>query len=169
MEAVSVNINLSKAELTYLVDTLIDKIKSKKAEKESLEREIKDLNARIIQFKKALNETESGVIINPTTENDNYSDKWAWLTKIEFAINLSKRPLTTNEIYDVLCEFEPHLLADKRKATSTISGTASIKSGSYEEKKDLIKNKNKNGEYEYTIWKEKSDVSGDVSTDDLPF
>lgn len=178
MEATSVNISLSKSELTDLIATLVDKIKIKKTEKEVLEREIRDLNARVIQFKKALSETESGVVIKPPTNNDNYSENWSWLNKIKFALSLAKRSLTTNEIYESLCEFEPHLLAEKRKVISSISGTLSIKSGSYEDKKDLIKHKNKNGEFEYEIWEENSKMVltnehsiklGDVIMDDLPF
>lgn len=89
---------------------------------------------------------------------------------------MAKKPLTANEIVETLGEFDPSILAERRKALGSISGTLSTKSGEYKDKKEFVRSISESGDYAYDVWKEgtltneiKTAYGTTVVVDDLPF
>jgi len=166
-------IDLNAEEISEIIEMHFNKLKEKKENIKVIEDDIRNLNVKILQLKQALiGESNSNIF-----EEKIYSENWQWVKKIKFALELEKKPLTANQIFDVLCEFEPELGIDKRKVMSSISGTLSSKSGFYHEKKDFIKI-NGEGDFEYIVWESNYKPKttklifrhGDIkNTDDLPF
>ncbi len=77
-----------------------------------------------------------------------YSEKWPWLKKIRFTIELKGCALTTNEIVDALVEREIGLMFERKKAVASVSSVLSTKSGPG---KDFLKTESDSGEYAYAI------------------
>lgn len=174
----AVSITFKESELPVLIDLYLEKLKSKKDEINTLEKEAKEISAKIVQLKRALNSEGSDTIIHPIDSSEIYSDKWQWTKKIQYAIDLAKKPLTVNEIVDTLGEVEPAILTEKRKAMSSISGTLSNKSGDYKDKKEFVRSTSENGDYAYSVWKEiekeinyelKTKYGTSIVVNDLPF
>ena len=172
----AVSITFKESEIPLLIDLYLVNLKNKKDEINTLEKEVKEINAKIIQLKKALNAAGTDTTISPIFAHDMYSEDWQWTKKIQFAIEFVKKPLTVNEIVDTLGEVEPSIIAERRKAMSSISGTLSNKSGDYSDKKYFIRTTSASGEYAYDVWKERKEEVEEIETygnkiivDDFPF
>lgn len=172
----SVNITFKESEIPLLINLYLESLKTKKDEISTMEKEVKEINAKIIQLKRALNSAGTDSTIQPVNGNEIYSDNWQWTKKIQFAIEQANRPLTVSEIVETLGEVEPSILTEKRKAMSSISGTLSNKSGEYKDKKEFVRSVSPSGDYAYDVWKEGT-LTTEIQTkygnamivDDLPF
>ncbi|MFN0081113.1 MAG: hypothetical protein ACKVOM_01215 [Ferruginibacter sp.] len=161
-------------EVEVLIEMYLNKVKNKKDQLSDLETEIQELNAKVLQLRRALQGGEG--TYGKVGSDELYSSKWQWVKKICFALEFTKKALTANEIFDVLSKFEMEFNLEKRKIMSSISGTLSSKSGSYEDRKDFIKKEGETGEYEYQIWKEDYSLKknifysgNEITIEDLPF
>lgn len=161
-------------EVEVLIEMYLNKVKNKKDELSIVETEIRELNAKILQLRRALLGGEG--TYGKVGSDELYSSKWQWVKKINFALEFTKKALTANEIFEILSKFETEFNLDKRKIMSSISGTLSSKSGSYEDRKEFIKKEGVSGEYEYQIWKEDYSLKknifysgNEIVVEDLPF
>lgn len=161
-------------EVEVLIEMYLNKVKNKKDELSKLEKDLQELNAKVLQLRRALQGGEG--TYGKVGSDELYSSKWQWAKKINFALDFTKKALTANEIFDVLSKFEMEFNLDKRKIMSSISGTLSSKSGSYEDRKEFIKKEGDSGEYKYQIWKEDYSIKdkvfyagNEIIIEDLPF
>jgi hypothetical protein len=121
-----------------------------------IEIEISELNKMIAQLKNSNGKVFSTEIENfPFTEP--YLDKWPWARKIKFALGSEKKPLTTKEIVDILCKYEPSLINDRKKVVASISATLSVKSVTrigidLGETGEFVREDGETGDYVYSIY-----------------
>ena len=171
----NISIQFKEAEIPVLIEMYLDKVKQKKEEIFHLEKDVKDISAKVSQLRLALKGGNGSIA--PLQSDSAYSDKWQWVKKISFAIELNGKPLTINEIIDTLSDYEPSFINDRKKVMSSISGTLSIKSGSYDDRKEFIRCNSESGEYAYDVWKENEPeqqksiekFGNEIELDDLPF
>jgi DNA gyrase/topoisomerase IV subunit A len=167
-----IKVEFKDEEVTDLIEMYLNKVKSKKDDIAILEKDVRELNAKILQLKRALQGEGS---YSNISSDELYSEKWQWVKKIKFAIELQKKALTANEIYETLTDFESSFIHEKRKVLSSISGTLSSKSGTYAERKDFIRKESDSGEFEYVVWDENFKEQIKIyemnikAEDDLPF
>lgn len=146
-----------------------------------LEKEVKEISGIIIQLKKAFKDSQDILVIDKDEHKlyDGYVDKWPWIKKIIFAIEKSRKALTTKEIVDFLIDYEPELIHDRKRAVGSVSSILSVKSAPPGgDKKEFTKFDSDTGEFAYAVWQETLDywekiqktASETLSTDyDLPF
>lgn len=142
----SINIEVTENDAQLLADFYLKKLKGLKEEIQAKEEEARSINAMLLQLKKVSKEplvaTESAKV------HTDYSEKWPWLTKIIFALMASDRALTTNEIIEVLTEYESSFLFERRKVTASISSVLSLRSAPG---KELTRFKEPSGDYSYKV------------------
>lgn len=168
-----IQIEIQDQHVKDLIDFYASKQKALRAQVAELESEIKSISATISQLKQTGKKTpftfSDGTL--KIEETNVYYEGWSWVKKIAFAINKAGKPLTTNEIAEVLGAYE----SPEKIKISSISATLSQKSGTYEEKLEFIRSTNSKGELIFDVWK--PDFQNDINslfgtntkTDDLPF
>lgn len=142
----AVSIYIQEKEIENLIEFYNSKLKAIKLKKIELDNDEKSIRATLMQLKAkkegGIKEVENAPY-DFTPHGFDYSDKWTWAKKIEFAIKDANEPLTTNEIVDVLAKYEPDFEeggSERKKAIASISSTLSVKAGlEDEEGKDFIR------------------------------
>jgi hypothetical protein len=167
-----VQIEINESHIDALVDFYIQKIKVLREEIAIREKEAKEINSQIMKLKKG----KSSVSMSPSENEEqsaqmiSYSDKWPWVRKIKFALEIQGRPLTTKEILDTLIDYEIALMFDRKKAVASISSILSTKSG---EDKEFIRVEGETGDFAYTVNDSKEpedkEPDGSSSTNASPF
>jgi hypothetical protein len=146
----SIKIEIRKEDAEDLVEFYVEKQKNIKNQMSALEASLKEINGKILELKQIL----KGEVKSDASEPE-YSSKWHWVKKIEFAITVAGRPLTSKEIVDVLTDYDPSYIVGRKTAIASVSATLSAKSGAYEHHKDFVKIPAEWGDYLYDVWKEK--------------
>lgn len=151
----SIHLEVNENHAGLLIDFYIKRLKFLKEEISVREKETREINSQILKLKRGNKKDE---VILHTNQKDHgeevensipeYSDKWTWVKKIEFAITQENRPLTTKEIVDTLTEFEVGLLFERKRAIASASSVLSTKSGVG---KQFIKMETGDKEFAYTI------------------
>ena len=180
-----VSIYIQSKDLTDLIDFYDQKLKAIKQKKKDLERDESEIRATIMQLKSKKvddnSDIDSPIRFSVRANMDAYDSKWTWVKKIDFAIREAGKPITTNEIVDILIIYEPSFDDDKRKAISSVSSITSVNSGTEEEEdKKFIKIEDETGRSKFFI-KDDSEQSAEAielpplivntsnEVDDLPF
>lgn len=168
-----IQIEIQEEHVKDLIDFLVAKQKALKTQVADLESQIKSISATISQLKQTSKRAPftftDGIL--PIEEPNLYSESWPWVKKIAFAIKDAGKPLTTNEIAEVLGAYE----SSEKIKISSISATLSQKSGKHEEKLDFVRSINSKGELIFDVWKPdfKNELNGlfgtTTNTKDLPF
>lgn len=162
----AIQIEILDSHVKHLTEFYIQRLKTLREEIQERERETKEINANILKLKKGGTTSPEAV---PTILSADYSDKWPWLKKVQFAIELQNRPLTTKEIVDTLSEYEPSFIYDRKRAVASIS---SILSSRWGEGKEFKRTQSDSGDFAYDLNKkvaEKPSISIAVDEVDLPF
>jgi hypothetical protein len=157
----AIQIEVQDAHAKLLVEFYIQRLQVLRGEINEREKEIKSINSTIQSLKKA---QFNGSVVNPGSTNvnlnTNYSNKWPWVKKVQFAIESQNRPLTTKEIVETLTEFEPEFIFDRKRAVASISSILSSKSG---DNKEFIRIESESGEFAYAM----NEPASDEDVDDL--
>jgi len=122
------SIEIKDRHIKDLIDFYIEKQRGLRLQITTLEREVKDISAIIMQLKQT-SRSGSPTEIVQLPGQDIYSVKWPWVRKITFALEQVGTPLTTKEIVDLLTDYEPAFISERRKAIASVSSTLSVKSG----------------------------------------
>lgn len=138
-------IEIQKEHINDLITFYTEKQKEVKQRISELEREYSDIIAIIMQLRQSSLKDASKEIV-PIEGQDIYSPKWTWVKKISFALKQVAKPLTANEIVDIISEYEYEFKIERRKAIASVSSTLSVKAG-----KEFIKEKGVTGEFEYSL------------------
>lgn len=157
-----------------LIEFYTEKQKSIKLQMSELTASLKDISSKIYDLKGILDARQT---FSSPEDKTAYSLKWHWVKKIQFAIHKEGRPLTTKEIVDILSNYQPEYISERRKAIASVSAILSTKSGTHAQHKEFVKIPADWGEYTYDVWREdeKNDDSDDISNSgglslsDLPF
>jgi len=144
------------------------KLKDIKQKKKDLDAEESEIKSTILQLKSKRYATVA-VNVNelPALEPNKsvYYNKWSWVKRIEFAIRDAGKPITTNEIVEILMKHDTQL--DKRKAVTSVSSILSIKSSVTDETdKPFIKIEEEKGRSKYYI-KHGKEIPEDVTLLDV--
>lgn len=160
-----IQIEIQDTHAQLLIDFYVGRLKTLKDEISDREREAKEINGVIQKLKKR--ESVPIAISNglPVDRSD-YSEKWTWLKKVLFALDTMDRPLTTKEIVDVLTEYEPSFLFDRKRAIASISSILSTKAGS-----DFVRVDSDSGDFAYRLRNDNDNKRNvlEKPIDDLPF
>lgn len=164
-----IQIEVQEVHIEPLISFYLNRLKSLRDEIIDREKEMKDINTMIQKLKRRNISVEQPV--ENTIAKIEYSDKWPWVKKISFAMEIQNKPLTTKQIVETLMEFEPSFLFDRKRAVASISSILSSKSGTGRE---FIRIDGEFGEFSYDLNKESSKLtqiseSEQDSVDDLPF
>lgn len=158
-----IQIEIHDSHIQPLIDFYVNRLKTLRNEIVEREKEMKDVTQTIQKLKKTTLLTQGNE--ENTIPSVEYSDKWTWVRKIEFAISFKNKPLTTKEIVDVLTEFEPSFLFDRKRVVASISSTLSTRSGS---DKEFERTTNDNNEFAYYLQPPEGSPRLEP-IDDLPF
>jgi tRNA(Phe) wybutosine-synthesizing methylase Tyw3 len=140
-----------------LIDFYVEKQRNIKNQMSVLGASLKELNTKILELKQSLQAKNPSVINNK--DGVEYSSKWHWVKKIEFAIRQAGKPLTTKEIVDILTEYQPDYISERRSAIASVSAILSTKSGSHSQHKEFVKIASDWGDYAYDVWKELPEIA----------
>ncbi|MBP6023048.1 hypothetical protein [Ferruginibacter sp.] len=165
----SIQIEINDIHVKQLTEFYIQRLKALREEIIEREKESKEINLMIQKLRKA-NIPEDGAVYIELPAFD-YSDKWPWVKKIQFAIEYSGRALTTKEIVDTLSEFETSFIYDRKRAIASISSVLSMKSGNG---KEFLRSESVSGDFAYDLNKgDLKQVSSNIqeaqAVDELPF
>lgn len=161
-----IQIEINDEHIEALIEFYIQRIKVLRNEISEREKETKEINTQILKLKKGKNIGSSSFSTSTSTKPlANYSDKWPWVKKIRFALDLEGRPLTTKEIVDILIDYEISLMFDRKKAVASISSMLSTKSGP---DKEFLRIESESGDFAYDI--NKSNTINEFNDNDVsPF
>ena len=174
-----INIEIEQRHIQDLIDFYVEKQKAMKANIAMLESDVKAISATIMQLRqqsRTVNFLGDDAPAHAGTAS--YNAKWTWSRKITFAIKHNGKPATTREIVEILCQFEPELIADRKRAIASVSSTLSVKTSAGEE---FVKEMGETGDYEYdTLYDDAEEppkvviqpikYAGNIEpVDDLPF
>jgi len=159
-----IQIEIQDAHAQLLIDFYVGRLKNLRAEILEREKESKEINGIIQKLKRR----DTPMIFSNGLHLDKsfYSEKWPWIRKVQFALETQGRPLTTKEIVDILTEYEPSFLFDRKRAVASISSILSSKSG---EDKDFMRVDSESGDFAYRVNKQRdveSDKDSDIDDDD---
>jgi hypothetical protein len=161
-----IQIEVQDIHAQLLIDFYVSRLKVLRDEILEREKEARDINAIIQKLRKR----EPPLVSNSLhLEKSTYSEKWPWVKKVQFALETQEKPLTTKEIVDVLTEYEPSFLFDRKRAVASISSILSSKSGV---DKDFVRVSSDSGDFAYELSKQvnnKNNSELDPLEDDLPF
>jgi hypothetical protein len=160
-----IQIEIQDTHAQLLIDFYVGRLKVLREEILDRERESKEINGVIQKLKKR--DTQPFAISNGIlVDRSEYSEKWPWLKKVLFALNTTDRPLTTKEIVDVLTEYEPSFLFDRKRAVASISSILSTKAGS-----EFVRVSSDSGDFAYRLRNDNDDKHNALEEpiDDLPF
>jgi hypothetical protein len=147
-----ISIEINDIHVDALIEFYIQRIKVLRDEMACREKELKEINTQILKLKKSKRDVDDGEPEHSNVVIALYSDKWPWVKKIKFAIELK-------EIVDTLIEYEIGLMFERKKAVASISSMLSTKSGP---DKEFSKIESDSGEFAYAI----NDKSGGNSDED---
>ncbi len=161
----AIQIEVHDTHIQPLINFYLERLKALRAEIIEREQEVREINSTIQKLKKR-NVTASDTDKN--TPITNYSEKWPWVKKVQFAIEFKGTPLTTKEIVDTLSEFESSFLIDRKRVVASISSILSSKSG---EGKDFTRVDSESGDFAYALNTPNNTtaLSNDDDDDSLPF
>ena len=94
-----------------------------------LQLEEKALSATIVELRQAQNKVKPE--FSPQLGEILYNREWTWTKKIDFALDVAGRAMTSREIVDLLENYEPQLKSQGRKPIASVSAVLSTKSGDY--------------------------------------
>jgi len=142
----SIQIEVQNAHIEYLIEFYLERLKSLRAEISAKEQELKDITSTIQKLKKGSNpdkfeEADAAIDVE-------YSERWPWVKKVEFALKYKNKPLSTKEVVETLTEFEPEFLIDRKKVVASVSSILSSKSG---DDKTFKRINHDSGDFEYTL------------------
>jgi hypothetical protein len=160
-----IQIEIQDSHAQLLIDFYVSRLKVLRDEILDRERETKEINGVIQKLKKR--ELHPIAISNGSpVDRADYSEKWTWLKKVLFALDIEHRPLTTKEIVDVLTEYEPSFLFDRKRAVASISSILSTRSGS-----EFVRVDSDSGDFAYRLRNDNDDKVEEAEeiVDDLPF
>jgi hypothetical protein len=143
-----IQIEINDAHVDALIAFYIQRIKALRDEMSIREKELREINTQILKLKKSKRDIDESKPEQPNAIIALYSDKWPWVKKIKFAIELKGRALSTKQIVDILIEYETGLMFERKKAVASISSVLSTKSGA---DKEFVKIESDSGEFAYTI------------------
>ena len=144
-----IQIEVQDTHAQLLIDFYVQRLKTLRDEILERERETKDINNTIQRLKKKNSLSTSQELPEITAlDKTAYSDKWPWIKKVSFALSGTKNALTTKEIVDVLTEYEPAFLFDRKRAIASISSILSSRWGA---DKEFIRIQSDSGDFAYTI------------------
>lgn len=169
-----INILFDEKEAQDLIDFYTQKQRAIKGQMATLAAELKSISAKILDLKQGI---QSEAQDNPLSlDSSEYNIRWHWVKKIEFAITKAGKPLTTNEIVDILQDYQPEFIVNRRSAIASVSATLSAKSGSQSQHKEFVKMIADWGGQTFDIWKEipedineQKEPETSLKEDDLPF
>ncbi|HET6253907.1 MAG TPA: hypothetical protein VFE32_07525 [Puia sp.] len=151
-----IKIEIQESHVQLLIDFYIARLKILREEIQDRERETKEINTAIQRLKKR----EIPLAISSIMKVDNkssYSEKWPWLRKVQFALENQAEPLTTKEIVEVLTEYEPSFLFDRKRAVASVSSILSTKSGS-----EFIRVDSESGDFAYRLRNDKNNKGNEL-------
>jgi len=162
----AIQIEVQEAHAQLLIDFYVGRLKVLRDEILEREKETKEINSIIQKLRKR--EPQLSLSNGFHVEKPVYSEKWPWVKKVQFALETTDKALTTKEIVDVLTEYEPSFLFDRKRAVASISSILSSKSGA---DKEFVRVDSESGDFAYGLSKiEKEVKSTDLEEDDdLPF
>ena len=143
-----IQLEISDIHVKGLTEFYIQRLKALREEIMDRERETKEINAIIQKLRKTV---PSAPLFSDDVTNKtglDYSDKWPWVKKVQFAIIHENRPLTTKEIVDVLTEYETAFIYDRKRAVASIS---SVLSGKWGADKDFTRIESESGDFAYYL------------------
>jgi|HubBroStandDraft_1064217.scaffolds.fasta_scaffold434096_1 hypothetical protein len=163
-----IQIEVQDIHAQLLVDFYVGRLKVLRDEILEREKETRDINGIIQKLRKR--EPPLAISNGLHVDKSLYSEKWPWVKKVQFALGNQEKPLTTKEIVDVLTEYEPSFLFDRKRAVASISSILSSKSG---DDKDFMRVDSESGEFAYTLSKngnnKKHDAIDLLDDDEAPF
>jgi len=144
-----IQIEVQDTHAQLLIEFYVQRLKTLRDEIQERERETKEINSTIQRLKKKnSNISTQELTDNAVTDKVEYSDKWPWIKKVSFALNFAQKALTTKEIVDVLSEYEPAFLFDRKRAIASISSILSSRWGT---DKEFIRVQSDSGDFAYTV------------------
>lgn len=158
-----IQIEIQDGHAQLLIDFYVGRLRVLRDEILERERESKDINAVIQKLKKR--EAPIAITNGSHVHRPDYSEKWPWLRKVHFALEVKDEPLTTKEIVDVLTEYEPSFLFDRKRAVASISSILSTKAGS-----EFVRVDSASGDFAYRLMNDSDHKDNKLEEiDDLPF
>lgn len=144
-----IQIEVQDTHAQLLIEFYVQRLKVLRDEILERERETKDINSTIQKLKKKnSNSGHQEIANNAVSIETPYSDKWPWVKKVSFVLENSSQPLTTKEIVDILTEYEPSFLFDRKRAIASISSILSSKWGA---DKEFLRVESESGDFAYAI------------------
>lgn len=144
-----IQIEVQETHAQLLIEFYVQRLKVLRDEILERERETKEINSTIQKLKKKnSNSGQQEIPNNAVSIETSYSDKWPWVKKVSFVLENTSHPLTTKEIVDVLTEYEPSFLFDRKRAIASISSILSLRWGG---DKEFLRVESESGDFAYTI------------------
>ena len=164
-----VQIEINEKDVEALTMFFVQRLKVLREEIMEREKEIKSITNTIQMLRKPVSSSSDSA--ESAVKLTNYSDKWTWLKKVQFAIEQAGAPLTTKEIVDVLTEYETTFIYDRKRAVASIS---SVLSGRWGADKEFSRTESKSGDFAYFLNIKPENqteevVNETVESDVLPF
>jgi hypothetical protein len=162
------NIEVRDEHVKEMIEFYIEKQRNLKSQVFQFEKQIKEITAIIQQLNQSMRESVGE--IKPLPDASIYSEKWTWVRKIKFAIEQSGKPITTREVVELLSQYEPEIMYNRKKAVASVSSTLSVKTGD-----DFLKVESESGENAYYLPTESiENINEDqygikIELGDLPF
>ncbi len=161
-----IQIEIHDTHAQLLIEFYVLRLKTLRDEILERERETKEINSTIQKLKKKGSNSGTQEVVNsPMSIGTPYSDKWPWVKKVSFVLENTSNALTTKEIVDVLTEYEPSFLFDRKRAIASISSILSSRWGT---DKEFIRVQSDSGDFAYTVNKIEKTGESENSVDDLP-
>lgn len=144
-----IQIEVQDTHAQLLIEFYVKRLKTLRDEILEREKETKDINNTIQRLKKRnANTANQETAEIATMDRGLYSEKWPWIRKVSFVLNNTPNALTTKEIVDVLTEYEPAFLFDRKRAIASISSILSSRWGT---DKEFIRVQSDSGDFAYTV------------------
>lgn len=160
-----IQIEIQDTHAQLLIDFYVQRLRVLRDEILERERESKEINGVIQKLRKR--EPQLAISNGSPVDRLVYSDKWPWVKKVQFALETQENPMTTKEIVDLLTEYEPSFLFDRKRAVASISSILSSKSGPG---KEFARLDGESGDFAYCISREgNNQKNNDLDLDELPF
>ena len=140
-------IEVNDTHIKQLTEFYIQRLKVLRDEIIEREKESKEINATIQKLRKTPSASERYDNLTRPLSTE-YSDKWPWAKKVQFAIKEQGKPLTTKDIVDVLTEYETTFIYDRKRAIASISSVLSSKFG---DGKEFGRIESESGDFAYYI------------------
>lgn len=156
-----IQIDVHESHIQSLIQFYFERLKTLRVEITAKELELKEITLVIQKLKRG--SANGNTQDNIGKVNIDYSESWPWARKVEFAIELKEKPLSTKEIVDILTEFEPSFLIDRKRVVASISSILSSKSG---EGKEFKRVESDTGDFKYIVNEKIDKAKEDKTTED---